>query len=153
MNRCRFANPPAANPTTDGARSSSPRPSTSRSLVAACLLALFAALLVGCGGGEEPTPVEGLESTNVRPVVSPDPLEGLQPSDFSTPEESQVLQVWCVYEFDTDACIELDQKFGLNQSNNFGLPADLKTRSAEVLDAECANGTQDRVSCAELATR
>jgi len=145
MNRCRFT--------------LSSRPSAihrvvghARSMLAVSLLALVAALLASCGG-DDPTPAEGLQTTNVRPVVSPDPLEGLQPSDFSTPEESAVLQVWCVYEFDTDACIELDEKFGFNQENNFGLPADLKTRSNEVLEAECANGTQNRVSCAELASR
>lgn len=150
MNRCRF--------TTSSAHSTSVTRTGRvayrvRSMLALALLALVAATLASCGGSEDPEPIEGLQSTNVRPVVSPDPLEGLEPSDFSTPEESQVLQVWCVYEFDTDACIELDQKFGFNQDNNFGLPADLKSRSIETLEAECAGGTQDRVSCAELATR
>jgi len=141
MNRCRFT-----------PRTSSSASSERRSLILMLsLLALVAATLVSCGS--DAAPVENLESIDVRPVVSPDPLEGLQPSDFSTPEESQVLQVWCVYEFDTDACVELDEKFGFNQDNNFGLPADLKTRSVEVLEAECARGTQDRVSCAELASR
>lgn len=125
-------------------------PSAVAHLAKLLAVALCAALF--CVSCSNSNPVDGRGSPLAPTGVAEfdDPVEDVE---FSDPSQVQVLQVWCVYEFDTDACVELEADYGHTVDDNYGIDPAISAATIDELTGLCAAGAGDRVACAELARR